>query len=125
MNEARFASAGAHHKDLGFLISGGAFNTPVPDNDPVATTEISTDGITFNAFTQLPLGLHSHCMVALDGDDGEFLVIGGHTSSHFSQQPDYSWSPLVLKHKNNQWQEMNNWMPTDRLGKEPNLANTT
>ena len=91
MTEDRYGSAGAHHKDLGFLITGGVYD--------ISTTEITTDGITFNAFTPLPLGLHSHCLVALDGDDGEFFVTAGHSSGCGVCQRTFI-------HKIDQWNEM-------------------
>ena len=91
MTEERYASAGAHHKDLGFLIAGGVYD--------ISTTEITTDGITFTAFTQLPLGFHSQCLVALNGDDGEFFMAGGHNSG-------CGQCHRAFIHKNSQWDEM-------------------
>ena len=75
MNEARYLGAAAHHQDLGFLITGGKGKS---------TTEITKDGVTFEAFTPLPIVLHSHCVVSLDGEDGDIFVGGGHGKGHGS-----------------------------------------
>ena len=78
MKEARRAHAAAHHKDLGFLITGGQ------DGGYKSSTEITKDGVTFEAFTPLPIVLHSHCVVSLDGEDGDIFVGGGHGKGHGS-----------------------------------------
>ena len=91
MNEARYYHAGAHHPDLGFLITGGL------DSGYKSTTEISRDGITFEYYTPLPIGLFGHCMVALDNDDGEFFIGGGFSSGV---------SNKAFIHKGNQWVEV-------------------
>ena len=71
MNDRRIYAAGAHHATLGFLVTGGNLAGP-------HSTEITTDGITFSTFSPLPVDqLHNHCMVALDGEEGEFFVAGG------------------------------------------------
>ena len=102
MMETRFFSAAAHHRDLGFLVSGGNL-----DNNgwPKTSTEITKDGITFEAFTPLPTGFTSHCLVALDGgSDGDFFVAGGWDGSNYVKR--------ALIHRGNQWVEMRE-MPTD------------
>ena len=91
MKEARNIAAGAHHQQLGFLISGGY------RAGYLSTTEITTDGVTFNYFTPLPFGLYLHCMVALDGDDGEFIIVGGFSGSYEKR---------AFIHKSNQWVQM-------------------
>ena len=107
MNEARTRSAAAHHKDLGFLVTGG-----VPG--PKSSTEISKDGITFEAFTPLPVGLAHHCAVALDGDNGDFFIAGGATSSG-------DLSKRAFIHRGNQWVEMKQMDLAHNSGKKPNL----
>ena len=113
MNEARHYAAGAHHKDLGFLVAGG-WNGPHGPHEyhGVSTTEITTDGVTFDMFTQLPIALSSPCMVALDGEDGEFFIAGGSSSSGFSRR--------AFIHRDNQWDEVEQ-METARYGKMSNL----
>ena len=105
MNEARYKSAGAHHPDIGFVITGGE------DGGFLSTTEISRDGITFEYYTPLPIGLYGHCMVALDNDDGEFFIGGGYSSGV---------SNKAFIHKGNQWVEVQQ-MPTARGCKKSNL----
>ena len=106
MNEARYKSAGAHHPDIGFVITGGE------DRGFLSTTEISRDGITFESYTPLPIGLEGHCMVALEGNDGEFFIGGGYSSSGYSNR--------AFIHKGNEWVEVEQ-MPTARTSKESNL----
>ena len=109
MTTSRAHHAAAHHKDLGFLITGGKY----PD-DYKSSTEITRDGITFEAFTSLPVGLRSHCMVALDGDEeGDFFVGGGDNSIQ-----QYTKSAYI--YKNNTWVGVKE-LPTGRRGKMPNL----
>ena len=108
MNEARAFAAGAHHPQLGFLVSGGydgSFNL-------LSTSEISTDGMTFSTFTPLPTPVYRHCMVALDGDDGEFFLAGGWHTGPASRR--------TFIHRRDQWDEVD-LMPTARGGKKLNL----
>ena len=109
MKESRCHHAAAHHKDLGFLITGGKW----PENFK-SSTEITRDGVTFEVFTPLPVGLRDHCMVALDGDEeGDFFVGGGD-----------KWGQKYIKstyiYKNNQWVGVKE-LPTGRRGKMPNF----
>ena len=109
MNEAREGSAAAHHKDLGFLITGGKSS----GDHFKSSTEITKDGVTFEDFTPLPIGLRQHCLVALDGDeDGDFFVVGGQMSGGYNKR--------AFTHKGNQWVEVEE-VPTARRGKKPNL----
>ena len=70
MNEVRGYSRAAHQQELGFPITGGGW----PEGK--STKEVSKDGVTFEVFTPLPIGLVLHCLVALDGDAGDFFVGG-------------------------------------------------
>ena len=106
MNEARVYSRAAHHQELGFLITGGGW----PEG--ISTTEITKDGATFEVFTPLPIGLAGHCVVALEGDDGDFFVGGGYDGSNNNKR--------TFIHRGNQWVEMMQ-MPTARQCKKPNL----
>ena len=112
MNEARHRAAGAHHPQLGFLVSGGSGGS-----DLKSTTEISTDGRTFSAYTPLPIRLYRHCLVALDRDDGEFFLAGGYTGPW---TPAYPSSRRAFIHRRSQWDEVGP-MPTARGGKKSNL----
>ena len=104
MNEARAFAAGAHHPQLGFLVSGGF------DGGLKSTTEISMDGRTFSAYTPLPIRLYRHCLVVLDRDDGEFFLAGGYTGPS---------SRRAFIHRGGQWDEVEP-MPTGRGGKKSN-----
>ena len=110
MNEARAEGAAAYHKDLGFLVTGGKSS-----GDSFKTsTEITQDGVTFRAFTSLPIGVLNHCMVALDGDEeGDFFVGGGDSSVG-------KYTKKAFIHKDNQWMDAEQ-LPTGRRGKKPNL----
>ena len=108
MKEARDSAAAAHHKDKGFIITGG-----YSDNGRLSSTEITKDGLYFEDFTPLPIALSSHCMVALnEDDDGDFFVAGGWTGNSYSKR--------VFIHKGDHWNEMTE-MPTARSGKKPSL----
>ena len=109
MTTSRAHHAAAHHKDVGFLITGGKW----PENFK-SSTEITRDGVTFEAFTPLPVGLRDHCMVALDGDEeGDFFVGGGDSSVKTYTKSTYIY-------KNNQWVGVRE-LPTGRRGKMPNF----
>ena len=109
MTESRIDHAAAHHKDLGFLITGGKW----PESFK-SSTEITRDGDTFEAFTPLPIGLRAHCMVALDGDEeGDFFVGGGDKSGQ-----KYTKSAYI--YKSNQWVGVEE-LPTGSRGKKPYL----
>ena len=112
MKEPYPYNTGAHHDELGFLVSA---------RGSTGTTEITTDGVTFNAFTPLPIGLSNYCMVALDGDDGEFFVGGGSYSScsTTSCRNDVK-SRRAFIYKDNQWDEVAQ-MPTARSCKKAYL----
>ena len=94
MNEARWAAAGAHHPQLGFLVSGGWYGNRLA----TTTTEISKDGRTFSTYTPLPYELHGHCMIALDGDDGEFFFAGGSKGGQLQNR--------AFIHRGGQWVEV-------------------
>ena len=103
MSAPRFKAGAAHHHVLGFLVSGGAPGLQ-------RTTEVTKDGITFEAFTPLPIGVQAPCAVALGGDDGDFFVGGGYDGSPHSKR--------AFIHRGNQWVEMRE-MPTARRCKKP------
>ena len=63
MTEVRHRTAGARHESLGFLVSGGW-----DGSTRLSSSELSTDGATWSAYTPLPIGLDLHCMVSLDRD---------------------------------------------------------
>ena len=104
MNEVRGYSKAAHHQELGFLVTGGSW----PDGK--STTEVTKDGVTFEVFTPLPIALVLHCLVALDGDGGDFFVGGGYDGSNNNKR--------AFIHSGNQWVEMRE-MPTARRCKKP------
>ena len=103
-------STGAHHDELGFLVSATIR----------LTTEITTDGVTFNAFTPLPIGLSNYCMVALDGDDGEFFVGGGDYWKLDGNNGRSLKSRRAFIYRDNQWDEVAQ-MPTARSCKKAYL----
>ena len=106
MKEARKFFAAAHHQVKGFLVSGSN------DRTRLSSTEITVDGITFADFTPLPFALGDNCMVALDGDDGDFFLGGG-------DLPVSKHNKRAFIHRGNQWVEVRE-MPTARQGKMPN-----
>lgn len=105
MNQCRGGGAGAHHPQLGFLVSGGGrFSV-------YSTTEISKDGRTFSTFTPLgnATGPTKRCCVALDGDDGEFFLAGGTGWGYVSS--------TAFIHRRGQWDEVEP-IPTARYCKK-------
>lgn len=108
MKEARRAHAAAHHKDLGFLITGGE------DGGYKSSTEITKDGVTFEDFDPLPYSVTKHCAVALDGPNGDFFVAGGWSSS----APD---EKRAFVYKGSNWVQMSS-MAIGRNGKKTNLG---
>ena len=104
MKEPYPYNTGAHHDELGFLVSA---------RGSTGTTEITTDGVTFNAFTPLPIGLSNYCMVALDGDDGEFFVGGGDYWKLDGNNGRSLKSRRAFIYRDNQWVEVAQ-MPTAR-----------
>ena len=115
MNEPRAHPGGAHHPELGFLVSGGGHG--------YKSTEITTDGITFVDFTPIPIKIYAHCSVALDGrDDGEFFYAGGHEwAEDWGVQWGERGTERAYIHRANQWEEVTP-MPTTRRCKKSNLA---
>ena len=107
MREKRAASAGAFHPEHGWLISGG-FDGP----RRFSSCEVTRDGISFEEFPALPNTIHGHSIVALDGDNGDFLVTGGDISIQLR-----SARTFIFK---NEWTEVAR-MPTARYSKKPNL----
>ena len=106
MGEKRWASAGAFHPKYGWVITGGAGN-----GGGLSSCEVTRDGISFKKFPALPFALCCHSIVALDGDEGDFLLTGGYGDSGNNART------FVYK---NEWTEVER-MPTARNGKKPNL----
>ena len=105
-------SAGAHHASLGFLVSGGyhpgsLFVAPYR----LSSTELSTDGAIWGPYTPLPIGLSSHCVVALDSNYGDFFLVGGWDGSNERTE--------AYIHRNGNWVGVTP-MQTARNGKRSN-----
>ena len=112
MNETRYMAAGAHHPQRGFLVSGGLSRWDT--SGILSSSELSTDGTTFRAYTPLPIGLVQSCMVALEGGDGEFFLAGGSDAIGGSNKLDRAFI-----HRSNNWVEVTP-MPTARFCKKSN-----
>ena len=114
MSEARRSHAAAHHQHLGFLITGGEGGD---SGGIMSSTEITKDGgVTFEAFTPLPIGFHKHCVVALDGGhSGDFFVGGGWNIREDGVRDADSRRAFI--YKGNQWVEIEQ-LPTGRNGKK-------
>ena len=114
MNEARAYGSAALHQNLGFLITGGQGPRGIP------SAEISTDGgVTFSDFNFLDhsRSLYFHCIVALNGDNGDFFVGAGFNQHSGSGEPITNRAFIL---RGNQWVEVTP-MPTARYGKKSNL----
>ena len=108
MKEKRSYSAAAHHEKKGFIITGG-----YDDSRRLASSEITKDGVTFEDFTPVPIGLHGHCMVALnDPADSDFFITGGYYSGN---------SKRAFIHKISHWWVDVAEMSLGRRGKKPSL----
>ena len=59
----------------GFIMSGGQGMDD--DDKPLAHVETTSDGVTFNHFASLPVGLSHHCLVSLN-NAGDLFLSGGH-----------------------------------------------
>ena len=98
MQEERGFSAATLNTRNEWVISG----------DGKSSLERTSDGRNFETFPQsMPLRLDHHCLVSLDGDEGDLFVTGGRTSSSI-------WSRTFI-HKAGAWMEMER-MPTPRTG---------
>ena len=102
LNDYRRQAAAAHHKELGFLITGAY-------SPSKSSTEITTDGVNFDQFTPLPIKLYGHCLLALDSDYGDFFTAGGVSDGNRIKR--------AFIHKDSQWTEVAE-MPTARNGKK-------
>ena len=105
MREKRSYSAGAFHPKHGWVITGG-YNYAA---EGISSCEVTRDGISFKEFPALPIPLNRHSIVALDGEEGDYLVTGG-----------YPVNARTFLYKNQEWREVEK-MPTARWGKKPNL----
>ena len=108
MREKRSHSAGAFHPEHGWLISGGY------GDRYLSSCEVTRDGTSFEEFPALPIALDHHSIVALDGDNGDFLVTGGDPEGWAN------WNNARTFIFKNEWIEVER-MPTARHGKKPNL----
>ena len=108
MNQARTYAAGAHHNSIGFLVSGGSVSGSAAR---LSSSELSTEGATWGAYTPLPIGLSSHCVVALDSNYGVFFLAGGWDGSNELDR--------AFIHKGANWVEVKQ-MSTARYGKKSN-----
>ena len=109
MREKRYHSAGAFHKKHGWVICGGWGDIGFDLSPPTSSCEVTRDGISFREFPRLPIALYRHSIVALDTEEGDFLVTGG-----------YPVNARTFIFKNQEWREVEK-MPTARKGKKPSL----
>ena len=106
MGERRRLSAGAFHPKHGWVISGGYGD----GERQHSSCEVTRDGISFQEFPALPIPLSRHSMVAMDREEGDFLITGGDPGGS-----GYNSRTFIFK---NEWTEMER-MPTARSGKKP------
>ena len=105
MQEERGYSAATLNTGNELVVSGGGF----PNRK--SSVERTYDGRNFETFPQsMPIALTSHCLVSLDGDEGDLFVTGGTVGSY---KQDITSRTFI--HKAGAWMEMER-MPTPRLG---------
>ena len=103
MQESRGGSAAAYHQAHGWIITGGW--------GPKSTAESTRDGRSFQSFTELPIALSSHSIIALDdGGDAEFFVTGGDPGGS-------GYNSATFLYKRGKWIRVAD-MPTARAGKD-------
>ena len=102
MQEERGYSAATLNTGNEWIVSGGYGN-----GEYKSSVERTSDGRNFETFPQsMPIALTSHCLVSLDGDEGDLFVTGGTVGSYNSR---------TFIHKAGAWMEMER-MPTPRFG---------
>ena len=99
MGEERYYSAAALTSRNEWVISGGR-------PGPKSSVERTSDGRNFETFPSMPIALSTHCLISLDGDEGDLFVTGGYTS--FGARNDRTFI-----FKDGEWREMER-MPTAR-----------
>ena len=71
MGERRWSSAAALTSRKEWVISGGY------DMSYKSNVESTPDGRNFETFPSMPITLYYHCIISLDGDEGDLFVTGG------------------------------------------------
>ena len=97
MGEERGFSAAALTSRNEWVISGG-----LPS--PKSSVESTSDGRNFETFPSMPIALAYHCIISLDGDEGDLFVTGGYTGTD---------NDRTFIFKDGEWKEMER-MPTAR-----------
>ena len=104
MQEERYwGSAATLNTGNEWVVSGGTGG-----NRSKSSVERTSDGRNFETFPQsMPITLHSHCLISLDGDEGDLFVTGGYDGSGRNN------NDRTFIHKAGAWMEMER-LPTPR-----------
>ena len=101
MGEERHFSAAALTSQNEWVISGGY------GGSSKSSVESTSDGRNFETFPSMPIALSSHCLISLDGDEGDLFVTGGWTNGALNDR--------TFIFKDGEWKEVER-MPTARSG---------
>ena len=105
MREKRAVAASAFNPKHGWVITGGW-----DGSNSLSSAERTRDGRSFEPFTELPIVLSNHCIVSLDGGNGDFFLTGGYGSDWVDSKQTYIY-------RDSAWRQVAD-MPTTRYGKK-------
>ena len=96
-------SSGATYDTVhGLVLTGGNDGNALLD-----TAEHTFDGVTFDSFAAIPIGVQNHCLVTLD-NGGDLFQTGGMVASRTSKT-------FVYRKDSGRWEAVEE-MPTARWG---------
>ena len=104
MREKRTSAGSAFNPKHGLIITGGW-----DGSNSLSSAERTRDGRSFEPFTKLPIVLSNHCIVSLDGGNGDFFITGG-WSNNIRRKMSYIY-------RDSAWRQMADW-PTARSCKK-------
>ena len=106
MREKRAGAASAFNPKHGWVMTGGLSS----GYNGLSSAERTRDGRSFEPFTELPIALSRHCLVSLDGGNGDFFLTGGYSNGDGDSKKTYIY-------RDSAWRQMAD-MPTARYGKK-------
>ena len=96
MREARGRGAyggSAFNSKHGWVITGGFDGSK--RRKWLSSAERTWDGRSFEPFTEVPIALYQHCLVTLDGGNGDFFLTGGLSNDKQINKKTYIYRDMV------------------------------